>query len=80
MAALPIKAHSAHSLPHTEKAARRAARLWFTGTPMLTLASWRDVRCQEHCAGLPDAPARAQAFEQAFAKELASIIAGVSHA
>ncbi|MGE4370695.1 MAG: hypothetical protein AB7E12_13555 [Burkholderiaceae bacterium] len=78
MAALPIKAHSAHSLPHTENAARRAARQWFTGTPTLTLAAWRDAQCQAHCAGLPDAIARA--FEGAFAKELASIIAGVSHA
>ena len=79
MAALPIPAHSAHTFPLTEKAARRAARLWFTGAPMVSLAQWRDDRCMTHCAGLPADNARTAAFHAAFAGELANIIAGVRH-
>lgn len=79
MAALPISAHSAHTFPQTEKAARRAARQWFAGATRLTLACWRDDRCAAHCSGLPAAGGRVNAFNQAFARELAAIIAGVSH-
>lgn len=79
MAALPIPAHSAH-FPLTEKSARRAARQWFTGTPTVTLATWRDDCRKAHCAGLPVDPARIEAFNAAFALELAIIIAGgLSH-
>lgn len=81
MAALPIPAHSAHTFPQTEKAARRAVRRWFAGTPYLSLAEWRDQARLVHCACLPANPAREAAFDQAFAQELAAVIAGgVSHA
>ena len=77
MAALPISAHSAHfTYPLTQKEARHSARLWFTGTPHLTLAEWRDNRCRVHCMGLPADPARIEAFNTAFSAELAAIIAG----
>lgn len=77
MAALPISAHSAHlTYPLTQKEARHSARLWFTGTPHLTLAEWRDNRCRVHCMGLPVDPERIEAFNAAFAAELAAIIAG----
>lgn len=79
MAALPIPAHSAHTFPLTEKAARRAARQWFAGATPLTLACWRDDRRDAHCSGLPVSAARLDAFNQAFAQELAAIIAGVNH-
>jgi|GEM_PF-2421431 len=79
MAALPHPAHSAHTFPLTEKAARRAARLWFTGAPATSLAQWRDERCQAHCGGLPADTVRAAAFNAAFAGELANIIAGGCH-
>ena len=79
MAALPIPARSAQTLPLTEREARHSARLWFIGTPSLTLAEWRDTRCRAHCAGLPVLAARAAAFNAEFAREIASIIAGVSH-
>lgn len=62
--------------PLTQKEARHSARLWFTGTPHLTLAEWRDNRCRVHCMGLPIDPARIEAFNAAFASELAAIIAG----
>lgn len=77
MAALPItiNAHSAHTFPITEKSARRAARQWFAGTPMVPLCAWRDLRCTEHCAGLPDDARRVDAFHKAFAGEMAAIIA-----
>lgn len=81
MAALPIPARSAHTFPQTEKAARRAVRRWFAGTPYLSLAEWRDQARLVHCARLPADPAREAAFDRAFAQELASIISGgVSHA
>lgn len=76
MAALPVPARSAHTFPLTEKEARHAARLWFTGTPTLTLAAWRDNRCHAHCAGLPNQHDRAEAFVHEFSRELATIIAG----
>lgn len=81
MAALPTSAHSAHTFPITEKSARRAARLWFTGTPHLSLADWRDNRRRAHCSGLPEEYERGLAFDDAFAAELGNIIAGgLSHA
>src|SRR5690606_35547235 len=81
MAALPIPARSAHTFPQTEKAARRAVRRWFAGTPYLILAEWRDQARLVHCARLPANPAREAAFDQAFAQELAAVIAGgASHA
>lgn len=81
MAALPtsLPARSAQTLPLTEREARRSARLWFAGIPSLTLADWRDDRCRAHCAGLPFFPGRADAFNAEFAREIASIIAGVNH-
>lgn len=80
MAALPISAHSAHiTFPLTQREARHCARLWFTGTPHLTLAEWRDNRCRAHCTGLPNYMERARVFHEAFAVELATIIAGVRH-
>lgn len=79
MAALPLPARSAHTFPLTEKAARRAARQWFSGATRLTLACWRDDRRVAHCAGLPDDPHRFAAFNEAFALELATIIAGGCH-
>ncbi|TKR55701.1 hypothetical protein D7I39_10035 [Allopusillimonas ginsengisoli] len=78
MAALPTLARSEHTYPLTEKEARHAARLWFTGAPTLTLAAWRDNRCQAHCAGLPSPVDRAEAFNAEFSRELGAIIAGVS--
>lgn len=77
MAALPISERSAHTFPQTEKAARRAARQWFAGTPTLTLAEWRDNLCRAHCTGLPNCLERARAFNGAFAEELARIVAGM---
>ena len=80
MAALPISAHSAHiTFPLTQREARHCARLWFTGTPHLTLAEWRDNRCRAHCTGLPNYMERVRVFHEAFAVELATIIAGVRH-
>lgn len=79
MAALPIPSSIAYEFTQTEKAARRAARLWFTGAPTLTLSAWRDARCQEHCSGLPGSVGRADTFRKAFAQELGAIIAGGSH-
>ncbi|WP_345798412.1 hypothetical protein [Castellaniella sp. MT123] len=79
MAALPTPARSAHTFPLTEREARHSARLWFIGTPSLTLTDWRDTRCRTHCAGLPELPERATVFNAEFAREIASIIAGVSH-
>ncbi len=79
MAALPIPARSAQTYPQTEKAARRAARLWFTGTPTRTLAEWRDDRRQAHCARLPFELEREAAFNLAFERELAQIIGGAFH-
>lgn len=79
MAALPINAHSALTFPLTQKEARHSARLWFIGTPSLTLVDWRDIRCRTHCAGLPFVPWRVEAFNEAYAEELASIVAGVRH-
>ncbi|MBV2181609.1 MAG: hypothetical protein KUL86_10305 [Castellaniella sp.] len=76
MAALPIPAHFAHTFPQTEKAARRAARQWFAGATRLSLACWRDDRRSAHCSGLPAVHGRMDAFNQAFAQELAAIIAG----
>lgn len=76
MAALPIPARSAHTFPQTEKAARRAVRRWYAGTPYLSLAEWRDQARLVHCARLPADPAREAAFDQAFAQELAAVIAG----
>ena len=76
MAAIPTPARSAHTFfPYTEKAARRAARTWFAGAPTMTLAAWRDERCLAHCAGMPDGPERAAAFNAEFVRELAAIIA-----
>lgn len=77
MAALPIPAHSAQTFPLTEKAARRAARQWFTGTPTMTLAAWRDASRERHCGVFPADPGRVGAFNAAFASELATIVAGV---
>lgn len=79
MAALPIPARSAHTFPQTEKAARRAVRRWFAGTPYLSLAEWRDQARLVHCARLPADPAREAAFDQAFAQELAAVIGGADH-
>lgn len=79
MAALPIIARSAQTSPLAQKAARRAARLWFAGAPLTTLAAWRDDACRQHCSGLPDLAQRADAFSQAFSQELAAINAGVRH-
>lgn len=79
MAALPIPARSAHTFPQTEKAARRTARQWFAGATRLSLACWRDDRCTAHCSGLPVAGERMDVFNQAFARELAAIIAGGRH-
>ena len=79
MAALPIIAHSAHTFPIIEKAARRAARQWFAGTTSLTLYSWREDRCAYHCNGRPDPASAGDAFRAEFARELAAIIAGVHH-
>lgn len=75
MAATPFNARSAQTFPRTQKAARRAARLWFTGAPTATLATWRDDAYRQHCGGLPETPARTTAFNTAFAGELARIIA-----
>lgn len=69
-------ARSAHTFPQTEKAARRAVRRWFAGTPYLSLAEWRDQSRLVHCARLPADPAREAAFDQAFAQELAAVIVG----
>lgn len=81
MAVLPmsLSACSAQTLPLTEREARRSARLWFAGVPSLTLADWRDAKCRAHCTGLPFFPGRVEAFNAEFAREIASIIAGVSH-
>lgn len=80
MAAIPAHARSAHTFPQTEKAARRAVRTWFAGAPYLSLGEWRDQSRLVHCARLPADSAREAAFDQAFAQELASIIAGgISH-
>ncbi|WP_417276385.1 hypothetical protein [Castellaniella sp.] len=79
MAALPTPARSAHIFPLTEREARHSARLWFIGTPSLTLTDWRDTRCGTHCISLPFVPGRVEAFNEAYAEELASIIAGVNH-
>lgn len=82
MAALPIPARSAHitPFPQTERAARKAARQWFTGTPTLTLTEWRDQARERHCAALPFERRRNAAFNGVFACEIATIIAeGVNH-
>lgn len=79
MAALPTSARSAHTFPLTEREARHSARLWFIGTPSLTLTDWRDTRCWTHCIGLPEVPERAAVFNAEFAREIAAIIAGVNH-
>jgi hypothetical protein len=79
MAALPIPTHFAHTFPQTEKAARRAARQWFAGTPTISLCAWRNQCCTEHCAGLPDDARRVDTFHEAFAEEMAAIIAAQSH-
>jgi hypothetical protein len=79
MAALPLPARSAHTFPIIEKAARRAARLWFTGTPFQTLYAWREDSCAYHCAGRPDPAAAGDVFRAEFAREMAAIIAGASH-
>lgn len=81
MAALPTLAHSAHTFPLTQKEARHSARLWFIGTPALTLAEWRDTRCRTHCIGLPELPERVAVFNDEFQAELGRIIAaaGVDH-
>lgn len=79
MAALPISARSALTFPLTQKEARHSARLWFIGSPTHTLTEWRDLRCRAHCVGLPELLERAEAFNEAFSQELASIIAGVNH-
>lgn len=69
---------SAH-YPQTERAARRAVRRWFAGTPYLSLAEWRDQARLVHCARLPADSAREAAFDAAFAGELAAIIGGARH-
>ena len=79
MAALPSPARSAHSYPQTERAARRAVRRWFAGTPYLSLGEWRDQARLMHCARLPADSAREAAFDAAFAGELAAIIGGARH-
>ena len=79
MAALPLPARSAHTFPIIEKAARRAARLWFTGTTRLTLYAWREDRCAYHCGGRPDPAAAGDVFRAEFSRELAAIIAGGCH-
>lgn len=80
MANIPSSARSAPTYPITEKLARRAVRLWFAGTPTLTLAQWRDDQCARHCEGLPDDPQRVQIFREAFARELRAIIAATNNA
>ncbi len=76
MAIASVHARSEHTYPLTEKEARHAARLWFKGAPNLTLAAWRDNRCQAHCAGLPSPADRAEAFNAEFSREVACFIAG----
>jgi hypothetical protein len=73
----PPATHSAHltRFPQTTRAARRAARQWFTGAPTLTLAAWRDQARERHCAGLPFEPRRNAAFNGAYELEVAAIIA-----
>lgn len=65
------------TFPLTQCEARHYAQLWFTGTPQLTLAEWRDNLCRAHCTGLPNYMERAQVFNGAFAEELARIVAGM---
>lgn len=72
----PEQIYSPIHYPQAAKAARRAARLWFTGAPTQTLASWRDTARLQHCTGLPDAEQRSQAFDAAFAYEVGQLIVG----
>jgi len=78
IAIVPVAAQSAHitPFPQTERAARKAARQWFAGTPTLTLVAWRDQARERHCAALPFELRRSAAFNGAFACEVATIIAG----
>jgi|SRR5690625_602340 len=79
MANISHPAHSAQTFPITRKEARRAARLWFSGTPTVSLAQWRQQSCRKHCEVLPALDDRQSAFNEAFNQEIAKIIAGGTH-
>lgn len=79
MANISHPAHSAQTFPVTRKEARRAARLWFSGTPTVSLAKWRQQSCRKHCEVLPALDDRQSAFNEAFNQEIAKIIAGGRH-
>lgn len=81
MAALSIPAHSEQTqFPNTfhlaARAARKAARQWFHGIPVQTVAAWRDTCRAEHCDGLPNPTERGLAFNNAFAQEIGNLIIG----
>ena len=71
----PVRSEQTH-FPITQKEARRAARLWFTGAPTQTIGLWRDTCRQAAIDGLPNADMRSQAFDDAFAREIGNLIIG----
>lgn len=62
--------------PMAARAARKAARQWYLGAPVQSLAAWRDSCRQDHCHGLPNFDARGAAFDDAFSREIGNLIIG----
>lgn len=69
------------SFPLAEQAAQHAADLWWQSVPV-TLAAWRDNRFDAFKMGMgydaQELHARKRAFDIAFARRIAEIIAGTA--
>lgn len=74
ISARPEQTHS--PFPLAARAARKAARQWFSGIPTQTLAVWRDTCRLSHCHDLPNPEQRGTAFDDAFAREVGNLIIG----
>ena len=68
------------SYPFSREAGQRAARLWLSGKPALSLAEFRENRWRAFTAGRSEIyPGERDAFYDGFARALAEHIAGGAH-
>lgn len=74
ISARPEQTQSHNTFHLAARAARKAARQWFCGIPVQTLAAWRDTARKQHCDGLPNLIERGSAFDDAFAREIGNLI------
>lgn len=64
--------------PFCRETGRRAAQLWLSGKPRMTLAKFRDNRFAAFSCGTYRTYEERQAFDQGFASALAEHISGVA--